>query len=314
MNEEKPLKWVMRFEFKVKPPFSSSDKELKVNLGKREILLKSANAEEHLAGSTNCVIIAKDFDSELEAIEFGNSLKNAIKLSSIRLSFGVITGPENEKNEKTKEDYDKEYSDSGDILVNEYVGVHVYPDYRLSRYQIGRPILTITRPTKPFFEELEKNLDSEINLEDKSNEIPKKIMTAYDLYTACGMQDSDVGKFILAMSAIEQLSETEVKKSLDEIDLLDKCILLVENLNADVNAKNNIKNYLANGKNISKGEAGRRLVKKHSEDISLYRKLSDFRGKIAHPSRKEDIDKLSRLALEAQCLAGRLIGKSMKLN
>ena len=299
--KNKPIenpKWNMRYRFLCSHGFAHDASLIEFHFEDKTIILVAIEKGVPLNRTKNFALIVGDFESKEAALEFGKRTGRSLKVASVFAGIGVNIGKGIPTEAFAQSIKDENFKKSGLAL---YYNVHglMYPPP--DTLQLDATVRVSEYPDK-FISGFKKAFSLNIPAHDDL-EIP------IDLYCASCMESSYIAKLILALSAIEYIAE-QSKRPEKECRLIDDACNVIDAANTDQKAKENVKNLLRDRKKISIGQACRNLIENYlPNDLKEFRVVSNYRGKVAHPSSEGDRTELPDMASKAQSLTGRLIEK-----
>jgi hypothetical protein len=295
-------KWTMRFRFLSSHTIMQDDQQIGFSVEKIPVILAAKSSGVKLKDTNDFLILAKGLNSEEEALKLGSKVRNALKMTAVFSGVGIDVGKDKPTSSFSKTVKDEALKSSGVAMYDDVHGLSVYPEDPPPGIMAVNAKGSVGFSSEKFIASFEKAFSSDFS-------IPDELELAADLYCASCMERSSLAKLILALSAIEYIAE-QPERPEGEIRLLNMAYDMVKNSDASRESKESVMAAFDNIRRISKGRAGRNLIKKLlPDDFDEFCALSDYRGRVAHPSKAEDRAELPDMAFRAQRLTGRLIEK-----
>ena len=214
-----PLTYRVRFRFKLQKKLKISEKEYRLTVSGREVVLSSQFSDTTAIEDDEWLIMnVRGFDSHEAASDFGRRLKSAVEVSSVISRLGVNAGvdlPTSGLGESVKE----MLRGDGVLSRDNIHGVDVFEDDSRVRFFHMRMTGTIHSAPNPFLSELSVLSDSTV---------PSKRTQDIVLLLNYALTRMDpVAMIVFAVSAVEMLGQDE-KWSAKQRQMLDSAATAVE--------------------------------------------------------------------------------------
>jgi len=191
-----------RFRFRLEKKLNIPEKEHRIKIDSREIVISPQLPDINISDSEWLVINAREFASEEEAISFSDRLKLACEVSSVSARLGIDSGknlPTAGFGQLVK---DRVKAQTGIVLRSNVHGVDVFrddPNIIIANFSATE---TVRASHDPFLTEL-SSLYEEV---DKASPKTKDIVL---LLNYALMRPDPVAKIVFAFSAVEMLGQIE---------------------------------------------------------------------------------------------------------
>lgn len=228
---------------------------------------------EKLSEASRFVFSIKNFETQKDAYSLGISIKDMLRVSSVKTGFLIEVGKE-EASGASNYLKDKVKKELGINLLSDVHGIDIYEDKGNTRVLTVSTDLLITQKSQYDFSTLWSEL---INMGIKLSE--KQRLTC-DLYISTGFESSIRAKFITLITALEVLAKPKRlgDKSLELIDSFTNCIADERKYSTskDTEAElGTLASRLSNLKKESIRSALRSMTAKHMSEYEYSEKSSD---------------------------------------
>ena len=305
-------RWTMRLRFRTGQLLHFANDTPEFSVEEKRFELKSRMEAESIDSTYDFVILCREFVSEAEARIFGTKLKRALLLASFSAEVGIDLGKDHATSSLSSHMKNIYLEQLNTHMMDDVHGLMVYPASENHAILSMSATGAVKSDGRRLIDAICKNLNNETM-------ITAGMQLAIELYCASCLERSPVGSFILAVCVFEALArEGGISRSEDEILLLNEAAEAVQNSSCAATqvdeeralqfniAKRRILDYIGNGKSPSIGQATKELIAKYSPEHSAeYKEISEFRGRIAHPSSERS--GVPSMALRAQQLAANLL-------
>jgi len=252
LHKHRDVTFLLRFKL-AQGRFINIDKEeIKIKLpGIQHALILSTVGDDLISSASNLQIRGTGFETEKEARDIGFKIKNSLLASCPISDIGIDAGKERARSYLGKSIKDM-LLEEGIRHLDDIHGVQVFKEDEKSlsvSYSRGAGVI-ISKEEQVFLKELNKAYQVVDSLDEN-------VLLACELYGAAQFENTRA-QFILYVSAIEALAGEPIKKSEDEIRLVDHLLNKVdeffnsiengEELTVD---KERFKSQLGNLKNVS---------------------------------------------------------------
>lgn len=237
-------KWTMRYRFLLSHSLTHDDDRIEFLLENQPIILGSKIPGTKLKKTTEFVVLAKGFASEKAALQFGERVRNALKLTSLFMGIGIDIGKDKATSGFAKSLKDAILQKEGIAWHDDIHGLSVYSEYPPPAIPTFSAMGSVSFSPQKFVTDFERAFAFAHCIT-----VPEELELPINLYCASGMEKSHIGKLILALSAIEFIAARPARPE-EEAKLLTTMHEVLEASEVSNDAKNNIRDALRNMERI----------------------------------------------------------------
>jgi hypothetical protein len=213
--------------------------------------------------------------SEVEARQYGERLRRAVRLAGVKVRLGVDTGRDRRLGTPGKVLVEMAAQDGVSLLPAVH-GVAVFEATRPVKFFSASGDATVLRPAPPFMDEVSQFYASHPAVTDKQE-------VALDVYHSSRFEESPRARFLSLITVVECLAERP-KRSSEERELLDRFAQQIKDAALPEEEHTRLMNGLLDLKRESIGKACADIVTQRcgAEAATFFKKCYGARSELVH--------------------------------